>query len=255
MADNLLEAPSKLKRTYTQFSSAHHFPYVSAHERSRVHLGDIHCHYQVQEQKRDSDEIKAFGLCLGQAPQVDPACFIGRTSELSAMNDALQPESQRIEQRRLVLGGMGGIGKTQLAIAYAKRYGGCYKSVFWLNATSEMTLKASFRLIAQRILRAQEYEKLNDDQMLTRVRDWLSDTTNTRWLLIIDNYDDPEQFDIEEYYPYTAHGSIAVTTRLPDRVSGRQVRVQPLQCIEESLDILQTRSQRNKVRAGRIISF
>jgi len=64
-------------------------------------------------------------------PQIDRTYFIGRASELSAMNEVLQPKSKRAEQQRLVLGGMGGIGKTQLATAYAKQYQQLYQSVFW----------------------------------------------------------------------------------------------------------------------------
>jgi DNA replication protein DnaC len=58
-------------------------------------------------------------------------------------------ETQSREQRRLILGGMGGIGKTQLAIAYAKRHCGSYESIFWLNAVSEFALKTSLRSMAE----------------------------------------------------------------------------------------------------------
>ena len=38
---------------------------------------------------------------------------------------------------------MGGIGKIQLAIAYAKSKYNEYNSIFWVNATSEAILKNS----------------------------------------------------------------------------------------------------------------
>lgn len=246
---------SRLGEALAQSSYAphsHHYPNVSAHGNAQLHLGDLHYHGILSDQSWRPDEIKAFGLCLGPAPQINPTYFVGRASELSTMNNILHPQSQSIEERRLVLVGMGGIGKTQLAIAYAKEYRHFYRSVFWLNATSGITLKASFRLIMQRITQAKEYEKLDETQIVLRVREWLSDTRNTQWLLIFDNYDDPDQLDIEEYYPYAAHGSIITTTRLPDLVRGSQVRVQPLQHIEEGLDILQTRSQRDNIRAGKV---
>lgn len=167
------------------------------------------------------------------------------------MQDILQPSGSCSEQRRLVLGGTGGMGKTQLAIAFAKRYDQEYDSVFWLDAASEATLKDSFRLIAQAIFDVQDAQILRDEQSLIQTRRWLSDKKNTRWLAIFDNHDEPDQYQIERYYPYVSHGAIIVTTRRPDRVAGTELRLQPLQEIEQGIEILETRSRRTNVKCGR----
>jgi NB-ARC domain len=187
---------------------------------------------------------------------IDQSLFVGRVSELEMMEETLQRNHSE-EQRRIVLGGMGGIGKTQLAIAYAKRHCSSYESVFWLNAVLEANLKISLRSIAEQVMEAQEYERAKEEQILFRVRRWLSDPANTRWLLIFDNYDAPDLFDIYKYFPYAAHGSIIVTTRLPDQVSGKRIHIRPLKYIEESLQVLETRSERSNIKDGRrsMISF
>jgi NB-ARC domain len=177
--------------------------------------------------------------------------FIGRRSEIDKMKEALKPGDKSQEQRRLVLGGMGGIGKTQLAISYVKHHRNDYESVFWLNATSEATLKDGFRTVAKSIFDVQDPEILEGDQILMHTRGWLSDKKNTQWLLIFDNYDNPEQYNVEAYYPAASHGAIIITTRLPHLVAGRAVRIRPLQKIEESLKILQTRSRRENVDSGK----
>lgn len=166
------------------------------------------------------------------------------------MQDALKPGDETRKQQRLVLGGMGGIGKTQLAIAYAKRWSDQFTSVFWLNAVSEATIKASFRTMADLIYEVQDPTVLEGKQSVIHTRRWLSDPKNTQWLLIFDNYDDPDQYKIEMYYPSASHGSIIVTTRRPDRVAGTAIRVQPLSNVEDSLEILQTRSHRTDVSLG-----
>ena len=80
----------------------------------------------------------------------------------------LQAIATSVERRCLVLKRMEKIGKTQLTTAYARYYQLCYTSVFWLNAMSELTLRASFQLVAQRILKAEEMETLGYDQVLDR---------------------------------------------------------------------------------------
>lgn len=169
---------------------------------------------------------------------------------MDKIKEVLNPGDMSQEQRRLILSGMGGIGKTQLAISYAKHHCHDYESVFWLNATSEATLKDSFRTAAEVVFDIQDPTVLESEQILTRVRGWLSDKKNTRWLLIFDNYDNHEHFKIATYYPPASHGAIIITTRLPHLVAGKTVRIQPLQEIKESLEILQTRSQRVHVRSG-----
>lgn len=149
-----------------------------------------------------------------------------------------------------MLGGIGGIGKTQLAIAYAKRMHDSYDSIFWADATSEATLKASFKSIAERIFDVQDLRGLSGEQVVAGVKQWLSDTENTRWLLILDNYDEPKSYKLNDYYPQASHGSIIITTRLPDEVGPTPLVVRSISNIEESLEILQTRSKREKVREG-----
>lgn len=203
-----------------------------------------------------TEEFEKFGLCLGSAPQIQPDYFIGRGVELDEMHRNLQPGTP-MKQQRVTLGGMGGIGKTQLALAYTERYQKCYDSIFWLNATSLSTLQASLRLVAGRFLKPNEQEALDDEQVLSRVHEWLSRMNNTKWLLVFDNYDEPELFDISKYCPYTAHGSLIVTTRLPDllRISSHHIQMRPLHDIQDGLRILETRSKRENVRNSGSLPF
>lgn len=230
----------------------HAFPSVAAHDRATLHLGDV---YNVNNtyHAQEPEKLAGFGLCLGTAPLIEAENFIGRATELDSMAQVLQPGKPTFEQQRLVLGGIGGIGKTQSAIAYARRYQANYTSVFWLNATIESTLKKSMRSIARRLLTRQELEHLDDQSVVHEVLRWLTDPKNKAWLMVFDNYDDPDLFNLLDYVPNSAHGSIIVTTRLPDLVRGqrmRQIRLSPIDSLEENLDILQVRSQRQNVRHG-----
>jgi hypothetical protein len=96
----------------------------------------------------------------------------------------------------VILYGLGGIGKTQLAIAYAKRHKDNYSAIFWLNIKDEDLLKQSFTRVARQIL--QEYPlasrlssvdmKRDLNEAINAIKAWLSLLYNTRWLMIYDNY-------------------------------------------------------------------
>jgi hypothetical protein len=59
------------------------------------------------------------GINLFDAPDMADELFVGRDAEIQQMEMILRPGSDFPHRKRLVLGGMGGIGKTQLSIIYA----------------------------------------------------------------------------------------------------------------------------------------
>lgn len=168
------------------------------------------------------------------------------------MEAVLQPKTSSPAQRRLVVGGLGGMGKTQLAVAFGTRHYQEDSSVFWLDASSEDAVKDSFRILAETIFDVRDPTILANEQSIVHTKRWLSDRRNTRWLLIFDNYDDPESYRVEQYYPDVLHGSIIVTTRRPELLAGHSIRLQPLQRIAEQLDVLGTRSERENVKSGKL---
>src|SRR5882762_7596440 len=67
--------------------------------------------------------------------------FVAREEELVEIHRTLRGDGSR---RIVVLHGLGGIGKTQLAVAYAKRHKDNCSAIFWLNIKDEHFLKQSF---------------------------------------------------------------------------------------------------------------
>jgi hypothetical protein len=195
-------------------------------------------------------------LNLFDAPDMGEGLFIGREAELQEMEKILQVDSEFSGSTRkiLVLGGMGGIGKTQLAISFAKRHRSSYSSIFWLNATSEAALRTSFRSVANRLLPLEAIKKLDEEQIYIHVANWFSEQENTRWLLIFDNHDGPDQYDITKYYPSVAHGSTITTTRMPHDLRGEHIKLKSMIEEEDGLRILATRSGRQDIWSGETLT-
>jgi len=121
------------------------------------------------------------------------------------------------------------MGKTQLAIAYAKQHKDKYSAIFWIDIRDKNTLIRSFLKVAKQIKRQHPLPTVisgvsldnNAVEEIEAVKAWLSMPGNTRWLLIYDNYDnpripnyeDPASIDISEYLPEAYQGSVVVTTR------------------------------------------
>ena len=76
----------------------------------------------------------------------DVEYFVARENELTKIHETLEGDRSR---RAVVLHGLGGIGKTQLSIAYAKRHKDNYSVIFWLNIKDEDSLKQSFVKLAK----------------------------------------------------------------------------------------------------------
>ncbi|KAK6216103.1 hypothetical protein LQW54_003879 [Pestalotiopsis sp. IQ-011] len=143
--------------------------------------------------------------------------FTGRESELADLLEVSQPTADKDDCQRTVIHGLGGTGKTQLALELAYRLRGIqpYCSVFWVPALDVASFENAYRAIAKQLrLRRADDENVNIRQL---VKDSLSQETSGPWLLIIDNADDLSllygEANLFDSLPFNRKGSILVTTR------------------------------------------
>ncbi|KAF2199390.1 hypothetical protein GQ43DRAFT_482494 [Delitschia confertaspora ATCC 74209] len=119
----------------------------------------------------------------------------------------------------LAIHGLGGIGKTQLALKCAEDARFVYNTVLWIDATDEETMKASFRRCSNVLgLKVDESREpgcpLWELPTVLAVKEWLleQEEENERWLLIVDNADDLT-WGIKKVLPEGPQGSIIITSR------------------------------------------
>ena len=158
-------------------------------------------------------------------PHNSTGIFTGRDNVLRKLHDCFFPsqnESTLAMQKRFILYGLGGSGKTQICTRFAEVYremlvvqcseSFCFRltldlrfwGIFWIDASTQMTIQQGFRDIGQRCGVGAEPDV---------VKEWLANIQQ-HWLLIIDNADNPKM-NISTIFPVGNRGSILVTTRNP----------------------------------------
>ncbi|MCJ1315274.1 hypothetical protein MMC15_000591 [Xylographa vitiligo] len=143
------------------------------------------------------------------APQTVSSIFTGRKDDLDTLKRCFQTPTSPKElqtQKRFVVYGLPGSGKTQFCCKFASDNKQSFWGVFWIDASSSEHAKQSFSIIA-RIGKVEANERA--------AKSWLSSLGKERpWLLIIDNADEVS-FPAEDYYPESEGGVILITTRNP----------------------------------------
>ncbi|KAI6611439.1 hypothetical protein MCOR14_011854 [Pyricularia oryzae] len=142
--------------------------------------------------------------------------FVGREEILGRLLQRLPPIAHPDACQRTVIHGLGGIGKTQVAIEAAYRVRDAYPecSVFWVPAVNMTMFDNGYR----RVGRALEIQGIEDDDadVKTLVNAALSRNDAKPWLLIIDNVDDLQLLTdgrLTSHLPFSGKGSILFTTR------------------------------------------
>ncbi|KAK5309079.1 hypothetical protein LTR93_012270, partial [Exophiala xenobiotica] len=124
--------------------------------------------------------------------------FADRPNELAELGQALLPRRGSRHRQIFVLSGMGGMGKTQLAAQFIRQHHERYSAVFWLDGSSEDSLKQSIALAASRVPAGQIPEAsrvstsgtpVDLDMTVGHFLDWLSRLDNNCWLVVVDNVD------------------------------------------------------------------
>ncbi|KAI9823783.1 MAG: hypothetical protein M1832_002340 [Thelocarpon impressellum] len=145
---------------------------------------------------------------MHQLPYNNDHTFVGREDVLAKIDAVLHPRDSP-EQRVFSIWGIGGIGKSQVALAYANRHARKFAATFWVRAETLGSLHQSFKDIARKLRLLETGSSLDHDEIRDLILTWLL-LCNKKWLIIFDNV---EHLDLIKTVWPSSTGSLLLTTR------------------------------------------
>ncbi|MBY8853064.1 ATP-binding protein, partial [Saccharothrix sp. MB29] len=133
--------------------------------------------------------------------------IIGREQDLADLRTAFTAARTSRAPVVQVLTGMGGVGKTSLARAYAQRHLDDYAVVWWIRAEDPTAIDGEYRGLLELVHSAQEAKLVRD--AVQRANAWLAEQRQP-WLLVLDNVPDAA---LRGLFPARGVGHVLVTSQ------------------------------------------
>src|SRR5262245_5701851 len=188
---------------------------------------------------------------IGVPPRI--ASFSGRAHELDKLDAILMQEKPAAVTHasvgRAAVQGMGGVGKTALAIEYAHRFRGLYAGVCWCPAETRIGLLSALASLAV-TLSAAGTEEADVERAAKAALGRLAEQRAT-WLLVYDNVPAPDH--IADLLP-SAGARVLITSRFSDWTEWAEEVPLDVLPLEEAVPFLQSRTARNDAAGARTLA-
>jgi hypothetical protein len=115
-------------------------------------------------------------------------------------------------QPSYALHGMGGVGKTQIALKYVYDHLEHFPAIFWVTADSRAKLSQGYVDAAKQLQLEPQDSQRDQETVVQSFKTWLCNT-EASWMIVFDNADDLKLLKL--FWPPTNRGTIIVTSRNP----------------------------------------
>jgi NB-ARC domain len=149
-------------------------------------------------------QVEASGS-LSNLPRPPTNVFVGRDDDLAVLERLVAQGSGVVSQ---VVHGLGGVGKTELVLQYAHRYGSRHRLRWWITADQPGQIEAGLAGLTYR-LQPDVRESLPEEAAAEWALAWLQD--HTGWLLVPDNVE--QRANVEVLLGQLTSGHVLITTR------------------------------------------
>ncbi len=144
--------------------------------------------------------------------------FKGRDSFVTRLRETLvaKPAHAAVVAAKQAIHGLGGVGKTRLAIEYGWRFQDQYAALLFVSADSPESLRRGLAALCRaEILNLSERDAREEEVQVAAAVRWLEG--HPGWFLILDNSDTPEAATaVEQLLPRVANGHVVITSRIAD---------------------------------------
>jgi tetratricopeptide (TPR) repeat protein len=123
--------------------------------------------------------VKGVRHVIRNLPASSTQHFAGRTRELSALDDHVP------DKGIAVVAGLGGVGKTQLALEYARHHASDYDLVWWMDVQDTAAVASKEFGGLARDLDIPEADRKEPEEVVRGVHRWLE--SHGRWLILFDD--------------------------------------------------------------------
>lgn len=208
--------------------------HLAGEPRTQKHpLGQRHA---LAELEKKENYFRPWNIELARNPY-----FSGRDEFLESLQEKLASNGKHRARRPVAVTGLGGVGKTQVAIEYAYRYRYLYDAVFLIRPNN----LAADCLSIVRALDLSIADETDQTTLIAAVQHWLQE--NSGWLLIYDNVD--SLAELTSFVPDDLDGHVLVTTRLQSLRSTAAVVELDVMTLTHATDFLRIRTQRKEIMA------
>jgi hypothetical protein len=130
---------------------------------------------------------------------------------MKSLENQLITEPSQYSPKLVALHGLGGFGKTQLALKYAFDKRQEYGFITWFDASSTETIEDRFKAPIKKYMNVPKLKQVSVEDFIM----WLG-KRRREWLLIFDNADGPDLRIIKNYFAGVQKGNILITTKQRD---------------------------------------
>jgi tetratricopeptide (TPR) repeat protein len=131
--------------------------------------------------------------------------FTGRASDLMALAEVLLYSAQEGTLAGIVITGMGGVGKSQLAVEFCYRYGRFFQGVHWLQADADMKAEVAN---CGRAMELPNWPEKLPEQMQITLKAWQE---NGPRLIVLDYAEDLNL--VKDWLPKLLPAKVLITSR------------------------------------------
>jgi TIR domain/NB-ARC domain len=157
--------------------------------------------------------------------------FFTDREKLLATISSFFASPQNHQTRVLALSGLGGVGKTQIALQYSYHPSQPYRAVLWLNASSRTVFGSEVRILAAQLPLPQK-DWQDEQEIFSAIHRWLQNQPS--WLLVLDQIEDIKLLDL--IVPLHSNGHVLLTTHI--QATGRRASTISVTSMDTNASVL-----------------